>query len=190
MGHGALCSVQVNVNYKEINAVIDFIKKLPYHTSFIAPGPINTISLLAGFNDIRDVTRFKESVRRNKSVTDVKVEVWTDIKNMPERIELDSQSSTKEKTAVFSVDTQKINYIPDEIDSKIIDMLIDDSMQPFGSIAKEIGTSINTVSRKYKRLIEKGVIKPVIQLDLTKLGYNALIYFLYNIRIGKLTPTM
>jgi DNA-binding Lrp family transcriptional regulator len=150
---------------------------LPYHTSFIYPGPINTISLLAGFNDIRDVTKFKESIRRNKSVTDVKVEVWTDIKNMPERIEVATQSSAKEKTPVFAADNQKTNYVPDEIDCKIIDKLIDDSMQPFGNIAKEIGTSINTVSRKYKRLTENGIIRPVIQISLTKLGYNALIIF-------------
>jgi Lrp/AsnC family transcriptional regulator for asnA, asnC and gidA len=105
------------------------------------------------------------------------VEVWTDIKNMPERIEVAAQSSTKEKTIEFTIDTQKTNYVPDETDCKIIDKLTDDSMQPFGNIAKEIGTSINTVSRKYKRLTENGVIKPVIQISLAKLGYNALIIF-------------
>jgi Lrp/AsnC family transcriptional regulator for asnA, asnC and gidA len=177
MGHGALCIVQVNVNHKEINSVCDFIRKLPYNTSLVAPGPKNTIGLLAGFNDIREVSKFKESIRRNKSVTDVKVEVWTDIKNMPERIEVFSQGSTKEKTVVFAADNPRIDYILDDIDRQLIDKLLLDSMQPFGRIAKEIGTSINTVSRKYKRLIENGVIKPTIQLNLPKLGYNALVCF-------------
>jgi Lrp/AsnC family transcriptional regulator for asnA, asnC and gidA len=177
MGHGALCIVQVNVNHKEIEEVADFIKKLPYNTRLVAPGPKNTIGLLAGLNDIREVSKFKESIRRNKAVTDVKVEVWTDIKNMPERIEVSDRSTVEEKSVVFSTDCQKEDYTLDDIDRQLIDKLLADSMQPFSKIAKEIGTSINTVSRKYKRLMENGVIRPTIQLNLPKLGYNALVCF-------------
>lgn len=169
--------MQIRVYHKEIEAVTDFIKKLPYNTSLVAPGPKNTIGLVAGFNDIREVTKFKESVRRNRAVTDVKVEVWTDIKNLPERIQVSSQSPAEETSIVFAPDNQKTDYELDDIDRKLIDKLLLDSMQPFGKIAKEIGTSINTVSRKYKRLVENGVIKPTIQLDLPKLGYNALVCF-------------
>lgn len=176
MGHGALCIVLIRVYHKEIEAVTDFIKKLPYNTSLVAPGPKNTIGLVAGFSDIREVTKFKESVRRNRAVTDVKVEVWTDIKNMSERIQVSSQD-VEEKAVVFSAESQKADYELDDIDQKLIEKLLADSMQPFGKIAKEIGTSINTVSRKYKRLVENGIIKPTIQLDLPKLGYNALVCF-------------
>jgi Lrp/AsnC family transcriptional regulator, regulator for asnA, asnC and gidA len=177
MGHGALCIIQVNVNHKEIEQAVDYIKKLPYNTSLVAPGPKNIISLVAGFSDIREVSKFKESIRRNRSVTDVKVEVWTDIKNMPERIEVSNQSIVKAESVVFSADNPRVDYEIDELDRKLIDKLLEDSMQPFSKIAKEIGTSINTVSRKYKRLTENGVIKPTIQLDLPKLGYNALVCF-------------
>jgi Lrp/AsnC family transcriptional regulator for asnA, asnC and gidA len=177
MGHGALCNVLVNVHHREIEQVVEFIKKLPFNTSLVAPGPKNSIGLVAGFSDIREVTKFKESVKRHKSVTDVKVEVWTDIKNMPERIQLTDQNTEKEEPVAFSTDSQKNDYILDEIDRKLIEKLLSDSMQPFGKIAKEIGTSINTVSRKYKRLVENGVIKPTIQLNLPKLGYTALVCF-------------
>lgn len=157
---------------------MDFIKKLPYNISLVSPGPKNTINLIAGLNDLREVSKFKESIRRNKAVTDVKVEVWTDIKNMPERLEVSGQSTAKEeKTAVFYTDNIKGDYELDDIDRQLIDKLLVDSMQPFGKIAKEIGTSINTVSRKYKRLTENGVIKPTIQLNLPKLGYYALVCF-------------
>jgi DNA-binding Lrp family transcriptional regulator len=176
MGHGALCIVQVYVNHKEIEEVIAFIKKLPYNTSLVAPGPKHTIGLVAGFNDIREVTKFKENIKRNKAVTDVKVEVWTDIKNMPERIRLSDRSDEEAKPVEFS-ENQRVNYELDDIDQNIIEKLLADSMQPFGKIAKETGTSINTVSRKYKRLTENGVIQPTIQLNLPKLGYSALVCF-------------
>jgi DNA-binding Lrp family transcriptional regulator len=50
-------------------------------------------------------------------------------------------------------------------------------MQPFGKIAKGIGISINTVSRKYKKLLNNRIIRPTIQLDLPKLGYYANVSF-------------
>jgi Lrp/AsnC family transcriptional regulator, regulator for asnA, asnC and gidA len=177
MGHGALSMVQVNVNHRELEHVQEFIKRLPYKTSLVAPGPQNSIGLVAGFNDIREVTKFKESIRRDKAVTDVKVEVWTDIKNMPEKIEVTgSPDNREEKTVDFALEN-KLDYELDDLDRQLIEKLLTDSMQPFGRIAKEIGTSINTVSRKYKRLVEHGVIKSTIQLNLPKLGYNALVCF-------------
>jgi DNA-binding Lrp family transcriptional regulator len=177
LGHGALCNVLVNVHHQEIEQVVEFIKKLPYMTSLIAPGPKNSVGLVAGFNDMRDVGKFKECIRRNKFVTDVKVDVWTDITNMPERLKVSEQNTVTEESVELSVESQRADYALDDVDRQLIDKLLSDSMQPFGKIAKEIGTSINTVSRKYKKLIEHKVIKPTIQLNLTKIGYNAVVSF-------------
>jgi Lrp/AsnC family transcriptional regulator for asnA, asnC and gidA len=177
LGHGALCNVLINVHHQEIEQVVDFIKKLPYMMSLIAPGPKNSIGLVAGFKDIRDIGKFKECIRRNKFVTDVKVEVWTDIINMPERLKVFEQSTVTEESVEISAESQKADYALDDLDRQLIDKLLIDSMQPFGKIAKEIGTSINTVSRKYKKLTEHKVIKPTIQLNLTKIGYSAIVSF-------------
>jgi DNA-binding Lrp family transcriptional regulator len=59
----------------------------------------------------------------------------------------------------------------------LIDALMKNSMQPFGKLAENIGTSINTVSRKYKKLRDNRIIRPTIQLDLPKLGYFANVSF-------------
>lgn len=177
LGHGALCNVLINVHHQEIEQVVDFIKKLPYMMSLIAPGPKNSIGLVAGFKDIRDIGKFKECIRRNKFVADVKVEVWTDIINMPERLTVSEQSTVTEESVEISAESQKTDYALDDLDRQLIDKLLIDSMQPFGKIAKEIGTSINTVSRKYKKLTEHKVIKPTIQLNLTKIGYSAIVSF-------------
>jgi Lrp/AsnC family transcriptional regulator for asnA, asnC and gidA len=177
LGHGALCNVLINVHHQEIEQVVDFIKKLPYMMSLIAPGPKNSIGLVAGFKDIRDIGKFKECIRRNKFVADVKVEVWTDIINMPERLKVSEQSTVTEESVEISAESQKADYALDDLDRQLIDKLLIDSMQPFGKIAKEIGTSINTVSRKYKKLTEHKVIKPTIQLNLTKIGYSAIVSF-------------
>jgi len=177
MGHKAICNVQVNVDQREATQVIEFIKKLPYHTTLIALLPNNSINLVAGLNDISEVSKFKESIKRNKSVADVKVEVWSDVKNMPEKLEISENSTVETENNVTLREDHKATYELDEIDRQLIDKLLNDSRQPFGKIAKEIGTSLNTVSRKYKRLTENGIIRPTIQLNLPKLGYYAVVVF-------------
>ena len=76
-----------------------------------------------------------------------------------------------------SVENQKPDLELDSIDLQIIDKLTKSSMQPFSNIAKEIGTSINTVSRKYRNLVNNRIIRPVLQINPKKLGYNAMLTF-------------
>ncbi len=175
MGHKAISNVLVNIDQKGAEEVIEFIKKLPYETSLIALAPKNTISLVVGLNDIREVGKFKESIKRNKYVADVKVEVWIDVKNMPERLRITDNAQLEK--AVDLIEDHKTDYELDEIDRQLIEKLLQNSMQPFGKIAIEIGTSLNTVARKYKKLAETGIIRPVIQLNLPKIGYHAVLVF-------------
>lgn len=175
MGHKAMGNTLVNVDQTGAGEVIEFIKKLPYETALIALSPKNTISLTVGLNDIQEVSKFKESIKRNKFVTDVKVEVWTDVKNSPERLTITDNAPAE--TAIELVEDHKTDYEIDEIDRQIIEKLLLNSMQPFAKIAKEIGTSLNTVARKYKKLCENSIIRPVIQLNLPKIGYHAVLVF-------------
>jgi Lrp/AsnC family transcriptional regulator for asnA, asnC and gidA len=175
MGHKAFSNTLVNVDQTGAGEVMDFIKKLPYDTSLISLAPKNTISLTVGLSDIREVSKFKESIKRNKYVTDVKVEVWTDVKNMPERLTITDNAPAE--AAVELDEDHKADYEIDEIDRQIVEKLLTNSMQPFAKIAREIGTSLNTVARKYKKLVEKGMIRPVIQLNLPKIGYHAVLVF-------------
>lgn len=134
----------------------------------------NSISLIAGLKDLNEVGKLKEAIRRNKFVLDLKVEIWTDVKNMPENLEIIKSQRFSSK---IRAPDNSITYQLDSIDLLLIEKLTSNSMQPFGKIAKEIGTSINTISRKYKKLIQNGIIRPVIQVNLTKLGYHAVMFF-------------
>jgi DNA-binding Lrp family transcriptional regulator len=129
-----------------------------------------------GCGDIDEVSNLKDAIRKNKSVLDLKVETWTGVKNMPENLELSKQ--TQQKIPFKSiVENQKLDLELNSIDLQIIDKLTKNSMQPFSNIAKEIGTSINTVSRKYRNLVNYRIIRPVLQINPKKLGYNAMLTF-------------
>lgn len=65
----------------------------------------------------------------------------------------------------------------DELDHQIIEFLAKDSRASFRKIAKEIGSSADTIMRRYKKLEKDKVIQPTITINLVKLGYEALATF-------------
>ena len=65
----------------------------------------------------------------------------------------------------------------DELDWEIVNKLTLNGRTSFNKIAHEIGTSTDTVVKRYHKLKEKGVIKVSIQINLNRLGYQALLDF-------------
>ncbi len=176
LGRSISCSIQIVVDKKRTEEVLDYIQKIPFEVPFIFRDPKNNINLIAGFGDMVEVSNLKESIRKNKFVLDLKVETWIGVKNMPENLELSKEPQPKTSFKVVA-DNQKTDLELDSIDLQIIDRLTKNSMQSFSQIAKEIGTSINTVSRKYKNLVSNHIVRPVLQINPNKIGYNAMMVF-------------
>lgn len=72
----------------------------------------------------------------------------------------------------------------DEVDHKILDMLIDNTRIPFTDIAKKLLISAGTVHVRVKKMEDAGIIKgSSLTLDYQKLGYSFIAYvgvFLQN----------
>ena len=72
----------------------------------------------------------------------------------------------------------------DDIDHKILDMLIDNTRTPFTDIAKKLLISAGTVHVRVKKMEDAGIIKgSSLTLDYHKLGYSFIAYvgvFLQN----------
>jgi DNA-binding Lrp family transcriptional regulator len=177
MGSKITCSVLVTVDKNEIKQVINNIQKLPFKIATLYQDPKNRIGLIAGLHDVNELSRLKDSIKRNRFVADVRIDVWTGIKNMPENLDIGKHQCNKTKKIIQPQEVHEPSYELDEIDLQLIGELIRNSMQPFGKLAEQIGTSINTVSRKYKKLLDNRIIRPTIQLDLPKLGYFANVSF-------------
>ncbi len=76
----------------------------------------------------------------------------------------------------------------DEIDHRILDMLIDNMRTPFTDIAKKLLISAGTVHVRVKKMEEAGIIKgSSITLDYVKLGYSFVAYV--GIILGKIRDT-
>lgn len=70
----------------------------------------------------------------------------------------------------------------DKTDFKIIKKLICNSRSSFRKIAIEIGVSTETVIRRYERLKKMGAIKPTINVDITKLGYEVRMWYMISLK--------
>jgi len=67
----------------------------------------------------------------------------------------------------------KKNYTIDEIDRRIIEILVKNSRISYRNLSKELKIGIATVSRRIKKLEEEGIIKQYTTvLDYAKLGKN------------------
>ena len=64
-------------------------------------------------------------------------------------------------------------YVPDEIDLALMQSLQKDGREPFSELAKRLGVVVSTVSKRYQKLIEEGIIKIIGRVDPNRIGYNA-----------------
>ena len=176
LGSNMTCSVIVALHKKEIKHVFEYIQKLPFKIGLLYQDPKNRIGLIVGLHHPDDLGKLKESIKRNTFVTDVRIDVWTGIKNLIANVEIGQQGNKKIDIKLFEKHVIE-EYDLDDIDHRLIDALILNSMQPFVKLSEQIGISINTVSRRYKKLIDCGVIKSTIQVDVLKLGYCANVSF-------------
>ncbi|MFZ7138783.1 MAG: Lrp/AsnC family transcriptional regulator [archaeon] len=69
----------------------------------------------------------------------------------------------------------------DKLDFEIIKKLMDDSRTPFSKISSELGVSTDTVIRRYNNLKEMGTIKPIIDIDIFKLGYGVRVWYMISL---------
>ena len=180
MGRKAVCSILVKAEPNKVDEVAEYLRKISYDVPFLIKSPKSNIALIVGLNNIDEIGNLKETIRRNKYILDLKIENWLDVKSTPENLEITPQSKCgdgKEKNVTAQASHRRAGYKLDDTDLQLIEKLMCNSRQSFGEIAKEIESSISTVSRKYKKLTQPGIIRPVIQVNLSKLGYQAVDVF-------------
>jgi Lrp/AsnC family transcriptional regulator for asnA, asnC and gidA len=74
----------------------------------------------------------------------------------------------------------------DEVDFKIMDILKQDARTPFTKIAQKLGVGTDTVIRRYKKLLNTGIIsKPMLVLSSRICGFEGCVDFYIKLQQGK-----
>ena len=68
-----------------------------------------------------------------------------------------------------------IEYIPDELDMKIIALLQEDGRVPTQDIAKRFNSTSSTIRKRIRRLEETGTMRVVAVTDFAAAGYDLLL---------------
>ncbi|PVX25317.1 MAG: hypothetical protein CW691_04875 [Candidatus Bathyarchaeum sp.] len=69
----------------------------------------------------------------------------------------------------------------DKLDFEIMEKLLNNSRSSFRKIGKELGVSTDTIIRRYTKLKKTGIIKPTINVDINKLGYEARAWYMISL---------
>jgi DNA-binding Lrp family transcriptional regulator len=122
----------------------------------------------------------KDSIKKNFPVLEMKTAIWTDVKEMNQNLAIVRQDL---KDVVTENCENKLNEkdpqttIVDEIDQRIADKLAESGRISMEALAKEIGISPEVAKRRYEKLKKKGVLKVTIQINLSRIGYQAMCIF-------------
>ena len=65
------------------------------------------------------------------------------------------------------------SYRPDEVDLALMQALQKDGRKPFSELSAKLGVVVSTVSKRYQKLVEEGILKIIGRVDPNKIGYNA-----------------
>jgi DNA-binding Lrp family transcriptional regulator len=136
------------------------------------------LSALAILKNMEEAEKVKQSIKKIPFILAMDLRVWIGIRSTPENLSVFDLVKNPDKTDKFQISTGKRKKIKiDKTDLKIIDELATDGRIPFQKIAKKFKMSTDTIARRYEKLTQNHDTKVVIQIDPTKIGYQAFAIF-------------
>lgn len=70
----------------------------------------------------------------------------------------------------------------DKLDYFILNELLKDAQMPFLQIAKKLGTSPYTISKRYEKMKRDGtIVRSIVSIDLSKIGYQGKAFLMITI---------
>jgi Lrp/AsnC family transcriptional regulator, regulator for asnA, asnC and gidA len=183
-GYESIATIALNVNSELLNNVLQNLQKIPDVLAMqIYNSPFN-IMVITTFKSLKDLENIKSLLRSNP-INAYRTNLWTDVRNTPENLTFGfspKKISVETTNKVnFQINTGKDCLKLNEIDNQIVRQLIQNGQMSFNEIAKIIGVSTDTVSRRYARLERNGYIKASIQINPVLVGYRVLAMFFLSI---------
>jgi DNA-binding Lrp family transcriptional regulator len=180
LNYDALVNLLISVEAQQVEQVMEYIKKITEIRAYRQYNNIYNIRAFAILKNLNELDLIKSAIRRILPTASLKTYIWTAVKNIPENLQVkpnskDNKQIIKQTCTPILNQTKRIKI--DELDKQIIEKLTINGRTPFCKIAKDIGTSTDTVLKRYQKLKKNGVIKITIQIDPNKIGYHSILDF-------------
>lgn len=179
-GGSFIASINVNIESGKTEQTRQLIQNLPKRFDIYRVGAGPNLLAMVILKTIAELDEAKQLITKLPAVLKVDTTLWTGVRNIPDNLSI---ITLQERTSKARINSEKKNHYREEevkfdkINLEIIDKLSKNSRTPFSKIAADLKISTDTVVRRYEKLKRKGHIKPVIQINPTKIGYNAYALF-------------
>lgn len=179
-GYKAVAHLNITVEPEQEEQFTSYLQKMPELYSFHNRGPKGNFDVVAILRTLEQLNDIKDAIKRNFSVSDMKTGIWTDVKEMNHNLAIVSDGLRKNGPIDYHVKTPPSNpqmVALDQVDLKIADGLAENGRVSMETLGREVGVSPDTAKRRYEKLKKNGALKVTIQIDPTKIGYQALCIF-------------
>jgi DNA-binding Lrp family transcriptional regulator len=179
LGYDAVAQLLLLVDPSKVEEVISYIKaKIPDVFGPALSASRYNVRAIVALKTIGELGDLKEDLRRKLPIAEVQSMIWTDVWFTPQNL---TQFSIKQDIRSKNNIVNGKIFCADKTDLELIGHLAVNSRQSFRTIANEMGLSTDTLARRYKKLREKGVIIPRIQIDPAKVGYPGFLHYFLRI---------
>jgi Lrp/AsnC family transcriptional regulator, regulator for asnA, asnC and gidA len=190
LGYDALATLLISVDSQQVKQIMENIGRLTEIRTYRQYNNVYNIRAVSTLKNLNELDHVKNAIRRYLPANGLRTYIWTDVKNIPENLNLTAKekisNQEQEPPPENTVHTQEAKNI-DELDFKIIEALSVEGRAPFHKIAQEIGTSTDTVLKRYNKLRKRNIMKVVVQINPNVIGYQSILDF--NIALASLSST-
>ena len=180
LGYDCVGTLLLEVDPSQVEQVSSYIKaKIPDAFGPFKSASKHNLRAVVTLKTVSELGNIKEELRRKIAVSEIHSSLWTDVWFTPENLSLIPIRPVDPRNK--GPPTDNSIFCADETDLKIIRELTKDSRISFRTLAKQLNLSTDTVARRYKKLKENSIIVSRIQVDLTKIGYQATAHFYLRI---------
>jgi len=181
-GYKAVAHILITADPKQSNQIIEYLKGMPEVYAFYERGIRGKIDVIVILKTLGHLNEIKDDVKRKFSVLEMKTVIWTDVKEMNQNLAIinEKRKNLKKPDTNQILTEKKLKLTSgkiDEIDQKISDKLAKDGRISMRLLSEELGISTAAAKRKYERLKDIGALKVTIQIDPSRIGYQALCVF-------------
>lgn len=180
LGYNAVGNFFVSFEPGKEAQVIKSVKKIP---GIFNAGSMNNNSdiwIVATMRNNEEMDQIIQTIKKRPFVISLTTIVWIGLRSIIENLSVLSNNETLRETVPNGKkivnNIEKTAYKLDETDKQIIDKLSLNGRESFRKIANELKISTDTVSRRYRNLKQRGIIKTSIQINPEKIGYIAIAY--------------
>lgn len=179
-GYKAVAHILINVDPKQADTLVKHLQNIPEVYSYYERGVKGNIDAVVILKTLEQLSEIKDAIKKTFTILEMKTAIWTDVKEMNDNLAITSEEARNLTAAKKTIEKERTDLQTlaiDEMDQKIADKLSHDGRISMDTLGKELGISTYAAKRRYEKLKKHGILKVTIQIDPSRIGYQAMCVF-------------